>query len=69
MKKDFSEMLEDLVDSNGVKGVLLEIVDICYQKAIHIDENWQDENLAMEWEDLALEIDNFANSIDYPGGQ
>jgi hypothetical protein len=61
------ELLEEMVDANGVKGVLQDLVAICYEKAIHIDENWQDTALAQEWEDTALEIDNFLNSIDYPG--
>lgn len=44
------EDLEALVDKYAIDGVASVLEQICYEKAEHVRTNWQDENLAKEWE-------------------
>lgn len=49
------ESLEILfVDKFGVSNVLGMLSEICDGKADHIRANWQDENLAQRWEEVAV---------------
>jgi hypothetical protein len=41
--------LERLIDTHTLHGVTRMLADICELKAQHIEENWQDRNLAREW--------------------
>ena len=42
------QALEGMIDGMGLSGVLLLLQEIAYAKADHIQENWQDPNLARE---------------------
>jgi len=42
-------MVEKLIDKYSVGDVLIMIGDICNEKAAHIQMNWQDERLAIKW--------------------
>ena len=44
-----ADTLERMVDGMGLKAVLLILQEIAYQKAQHIEENYQDYRLAREW--------------------
>lgn len=52
MKADDTEyeMLEAIVDRNGLSGVLEMLSDICGAKAAHVAETWQDASLAKAWD-------------------
>jgi hypothetical protein len=41
--------LEKLVDRNELSCVLESLSDVCYEKAIHVDEAWHDRHLSNEW--------------------
>ena len=41
--------LEGMIDSMGLRSILLILQEIAYAKADHIQANWQDPNLAKEW--------------------
>lgn len=41
--------LEQLVDSLTLQGVIERLSSICYEKAEHIRENWQDEATGKGW--------------------
>jgi hypothetical protein len=45
------EMLERLVDENGLTAVLDALATVCYEKADHVQSNWQDSALRrwQEW--------------------
>lgn len=42
--------LESLIDSNGLASVVEALAEICYGKAAHLEENWQDKATAKDWE-------------------
>ena len=46
--------IEDLetkyIDKFGVKRTLAMIEEICYDKAHHVESNWQDSSLASVWD-------------------
>jgi hypothetical protein len=42
--------IESLVDTHGVYTVLSAIQEICYAKAEHVRDNWQDRPLAKLWD-------------------
>jgi len=50
--------LEDLVDSYGTANVLAALREVCYAKAQHVSEAWQDGTLAKAWEKTAKALDN-----------
>lgn len=56
MKNTQIDTLENLVDSMSIIGVLDALEDICYMKAGHLRENWQDETSAKHWEKRARQI-------------
>jgi len=47
--KILKEQLEELCDQHGDK-VLTALKTVCYEKAIHVVQAWQDEDLAKQWE-------------------
>jgi hypothetical protein len=57
------QTLEGMVDGMGLRSVLLILQSICYAKSQHIEENWQDHNLAMEWTTTGNMLGRWAKSI------
>lgn len=55
--------LESMIDSEGVSGILEEIADICFEKAEHIRENWQDRVTAKSWEKDANAVMRLAQKV------
>ncbi len=53
MNRDLNEKemdaLEALIDAANVQAVLVGVSDICDGKAQHIQDNWQDYDLAKVW--------------------
>jgi hypothetical protein len=52
--------LEQLIDHEGLNVVLNELATICYEKAIHIRENWRDKNFAKVWDKNGSILSNAA---------
>lgn len=42
--------LEGLIDKHGLVEIGLAIAALCYEKAEHIRTNWNDDELAEEWD-------------------
>ena len=59
----FETIIEDAIDSRGLRGVLDIISQICYEKADHLRSNWQDEVTAREWDDMGKQVDRFADFV------
>jgi len=53
-----AETLESLIDAKGMQTVLETLAQIASEKADHIATNWQDLNLAKEWDRLAARLVN-----------
>ena len=50
--KNLEKALDDLerfIDDRGIAEVMMMLVHICDEKACHIEENWQDAELAKAW--------------------
>jgi hypothetical protein len=62
-KSDLDD-IEALIDRAGVSALLDAISDICYGKAGHLEENWQDANSAKVWERAGKAIDKAASHQD-----
>lgn len=58
-----NDQLEQLIDQHGLVRVMEIIAGICYEKAIHVETNWQDKVLAGEWESNGNAIDSLAPSL------
>lgn len=56
MKKQDIEALEGIIDRNSPSSVLNEMANICFEKAQHTRENWQDYPLANQWEKTGQKI-------------
>lgn len=61
--EEATETLEQLVDTFGLADVLGMIQDICYGKAEHLRETWQDEEAAKEWEFHGNQVDTATDKI------
>lgn len=55
--------LEQLIDQVGLPAVLTAIGEICSEKADHLRTNWQDVNMAREWDRSARKINSVAAFI------
>lgn len=51
------EDLERLIDRDGLRPVLAAIAEICYLKAAHLAENWQDTTTAKVWTQTGQRLD------------
>lgn len=58
--QELKNKLESLIDSNSVASVLLAMSEVCTEKSQHIRDNYQDKNLAKQW-DRASDKLFFAN--------
>lgn len=56
------DQLERLVDEVGLASVLEALAEVCYAKAGHIEENWQDQLLANAWTRAGRRVDSVAYS-------
>jgi hypothetical protein len=61
-EETFSQLMENAIDRASLFVVLEGIECICELKAQHLAENWQDEQLAKDWQEAARRIHNCANS-------
>ena len=50
--------METWIDSHGLTAVVDAICDVCYDKANHIRESYQDKALADQWEFAGLSLVN-----------
>lgn len=50
------QTLESMLDSIGPIGVQSLLAQICYEKADHIESNWQDKTLAKVWQRIAKAV-------------
>jgi len=49
MNAEHGDIIETLVDKIGASGVLDVLAVVCWSKAQHIEENWQDKETAKTW--------------------
>ena len=59
---ELSEALETAIDNVGAVQLLESIAEVLYAKSDHIRVNWQDRDLAKQWEKRALQIDKLAHT-------
>jgi hypothetical protein len=57
-EQTLEEQLEALIDRFGIVKFMDTTATIAGLKAEHVMSNWQDEELAGEWEAVASELDN-----------
>jgi hypothetical protein len=62
-REDRMRIIEELIDSVSVPELLDEISTICFLKAEHIAENWQDYLLAKVWERKGRLIQSLASKV------
>ena len=60
---DLENKIEALIDSSTVLDVLQAIQTVIYEKASHIESNWQDASTAKCWE---LAGNSLNKVLDYP---
>jgi hypothetical protein len=63
-QREADDMIEELVDKKGLGYVLEELGNVCDMKADHIQENWQDPQLARVWRRAAKILEAVAEKID-----
>ena len=55
--------LEMLVEKEGPSGVLMQLSSVCFAKATHILETYQNEPLAARWEKAGSAIDSVMGKV------
>jgi hypothetical protein len=55
--------LEAMVDAAGLRNVVWALASICWDKAEHVQANWQDDQLARDWNANALMLNRFAEKL------
>ncbi|MGO8921348.1 MAG: hypothetical protein ACLQF4_00230 [Xanthobacteraceae bacterium] len=55
--------LEGMIDAAGLRNVVWALAYICWEKADHARSNWQDEQLARDWEVNASMLDRFVEKL------
>ena len=65
LTQEQKDNLEKLVDHTSIGAVLEALSEICYLKAHHVEDNWQDAALARIWERAGnkLAVDAIKNII------
>lgn len=61
--QNLKDKLESLIDSNSVATVLEAMSQICYEKSLHIQENWQDKSTAKHWDKAGNDISKLQDKI------
>ena len=56
-------VLEGIVDRAGLRNMLFALEHICYEKASHLEENWQDPKTAKVWSRSARHCANAAFKV------
>lgn len=57
-------LLEELVDKYTLHGLLMELVNICAEKSIHVVATWGDRELAKDWSSDAQTLDITVREIE-----
>jgi hypothetical protein len=55
--------LEAMVDHAGLRNVVWALAHICWAKAEHVQANWQDDQLARDWNANAAMLNRFAEKL------
>lgn len=61
--QELKNQLERLIDGHSTSTVLEALSLVCYEKANHIEENWQDKNLASTWNSAGNMISKIQDKI------
>ncbi|HET9363952.1 MAG TPA: hypothetical protein VFP71_03095 [Candidatus Angelobacter sp.] len=61
--REDSICLEQMIDRINLAYVIDTLGDVCGEKAIHIDANWQDTRAANVWRKAAWSLHRLANKI------
>lgn len=57
------DAIERIVDHSSVAKTLEALSAVCFLKAEHIDENWQDRSLASAWERAGKAVDSCTSRV------
>jgi hypothetical protein len=61
------DAIEDMIDKSNLADVLGAIVNICHEKAEHLESNWQDQGAAKLWKHAAKRVETaMINLPNYP---
>lgn len=58
-----ADVLEGLIDHKSLGSVLETLAAICYLKATHAEEDWQDAALARRWDRAGKKLDKTAGDV------
>lgn len=64
MKNDITETLEKMIDQHGLLHVITGLDCVCTEKAMHIRENWQDNQTAKIWDKASNALYTCATKIE-----
>ncbi len=55
-----NNILESLIDQYGLRTVIIGLSEIAFDKAEHLDVNWQDHDAARLWERAGMLLDGMS---------
>lgn len=61
--EEMKAKLESLVDETRLSKVLCFLAEICAEKAVHIETNWQDVDTAKPWRAACQQIETLEQKV------
>jgi hypothetical protein len=58
------DAIEQIIDRVGMAQIAEAVSAIAVQKSIHVQENWQDQNLAKTWDRIARKFDKLIPALE-----
>lgn len=62
-RREQLEQIEKLIDNITISQMVEMMSEICYEKAAHLRENWQDEKTAKIWDKNARQLSNISGKL------
>lgn len=58
------KVIDDYIAAGGEPAIVLDYLsEACQATTEHVRSNWQDNNLAKQWESIAKKIDNLSGKL------
>jgi hypothetical protein len=61
------DTLEAIIDKRGIRAVVESLGEICFLKASHISETWQDEPLSRKWDQAGSYLEKVSRAVPLKG--
>ena len=65
-REDLFQVIEALIDRHTLKNIMYDLINVCYAKSEHLEENWQDTRQSKIWLKIAKALDRICRTTNIP---